>query len=196
VATTRTRYDDKLAAILHGAARVFARDGFDRASIRDVAAETGVSLSGLYYYFKGKDELLYLIQSHAFETLLDRVEALDDADRNPEERLRNLVETHLGFFVAHVDGMKVLSHEADALAAPYLERVLTLKRRYVALVRDRLRPLLPPGGVDERVATFALFGQMNWIYNWYRPGKDLAPKALAGQMVHGFLHGVRSPLQP
>lgn len=27
---------------------------------------------------------------------------------------------------------------------------------------------------DRRVATFALFGMMNWIYTWYRPEKDVS----------------------
>ncbi len=27
---------------------------------------------------------------------------------------------------------------------------------------------------DGRVATFALFGMMNWIYTWYRPEKDVS----------------------
>lgn len=194
-----TRYDAKLSAILRDAARVFARKGFDGASIRDVAAESGVSLSGLYYYFKGKDELLFLIQSHAFETLLEQIEAADPgpgtgSDGDAEARLRALVEGHLAFFAADVDAMKVLSHEADALPQPYAERVLELKRRYVALVQERLEPLLPEGAIDGRVATFALFGQMNWIYNWYRPERDPDPTSLARQLVHGFLHGVRTPL--
>ena len=193
-ALARNRYDDKLGSILERAAQVFAEKGFDRASIRDIAAATGVSLSGLYYYFKGKDELLFLIQSHAFETLLERVTAVDDAGAEPSARLQNLVEAHLDYFVGNVAAMKVLSHEADALEAPYEERVLALKRRYVDLVQERLEPLLPAGGIDRRVATFALFGQMNWIYNWYRPTKDPEPKVLAQQLVHGFLHGIRTPL--
>jgi AcrR family transcriptional regulator len=192
----RSTYDEKLSRILNASAQVFAQKGFHRASIRDISAETGISLSGLYYYFASKDELLFLIQSNAFETLLERgVAAAAEHTDDPAAALRALVRTHLGYFAANVSEMKVLSHEADSLTGEFAERVLELKRRYVAVVREQLASLLPTREhVDLRVATFALFGQMNWIYNWYRPGRDPDPEALADQLVHGFLHGIRAPM--
>ncbi len=192
----RSNYDQKLSRILTASAQVFAHKGFHRASIRDISAKTGISLSGLYYYFASKEELLFLIQSHAFETLLEQVgEAVAEHPSDAEAALTALVRAHLGYFVANVPEMKVLSHEADALTGEFAKQVLRLKRQYVAVVRDHLAPLLPVGGgVDLRVATFALFGQMNWIYTWYRPDRDPTPADLADQLIHGFLHGVRAPM--
>lgn len=190
-----TRYDEKLGEILRQSATIFADRGFHQASVRDISAETGVSLSGLYYYFKSKEELLFLIQQHCFESLLVQVAAGLEGAVGPEARLRTLIEIHLGFFVANMPEMKVLSHEADALAGEYAARVLGLKRDYVALVRGCVEPLLPPDtSLDARTATFALFGQMNWIYNWYRPSRDPDAAGLARQMADLFiagLHGAR-----
>jgi len=187
-----SRYDEKLALILRQSAEVFARRGFHQASIRDISSATGVSLSGLYYYFKSKHELLFLIQRHCFQSLVDDVMAALDGLDDPEERLRTLIEVHLGFFVANMPEMKVLSHEADALTDDYASEVLELKRRYVALARSCVEPLLPEAGtIDARVATFALFGQMNWLYNWYRPGRDPEASVLARQMADVYLHGVK-----
>ena len=45
-------------ALLASAARVFAARGYHETSMRDLATETGTSLSGLYYYVKSKEELL------------------------------------------------------------------------------------------------------------------------------------------
>jgi AcrR family transcriptional regulator len=64
-------YDRKLEGILRQAAAVFCARGYHRASMRDIARTTGVSLAGLYYYFPSKEHLLYLIQRQAFETLVD-----------------------------------------------------------------------------------------------------------------------------
>jgi AcrR family transcriptional regulator len=186
-----SRYDEKLALILRQSAGVFAARGFHRASIRDISAATKVSLSGLYYYFNSKEELLFLIQRHCFQSLMDDVVAALEDVTDPEERLRTLIEVHLGFFVANMEEMKVLSHEADALTGEYAAEVLELKRRYVALARSCVEPLLPEeGGADVRVATFALFGQMNWLYNWYRPGRDPDAASLARQMADLYLSGV------
>ena len=181
-----TRYDEKLGEILRRSARIFAERGFHQASIRDISADTGVSLSGLYYYFNSKEELLYLIQHHCFQSLLDQVTSGLEGIDGPEDK-------HIGFFVANMPEMKVLSHEADALAGDYAESVLQLKRDYVRLVRGCVEPLLPESTtLDPRTATFALFGQMNWIYNWYRPGRDPDAAGLARQMADLFVAGLRS----
>ncbi len=47
----------KREQILAGAARVFARDGFDAASMNDITREAGVSKSTIYVYFANKEEL-------------------------------------------------------------------------------------------------------------------------------------------
>ena len=186
-----TRYDEKLSQILRTSAEVFAERGFHQASIRDISAETGVSLSGLYYYFKSKDELLFLIQRHCFRSLIDRVSEAVAPVTDPEERLRTLIDAHLGFFIANMPEMKVLSHEADALTGEFAESVLGLKREYVDLVGGTVEALLPSeAAADPRVATFALFGQLNWIYNWYRPGRDPDASALASQMADLFIRGL------
>ena len=146
----RTAYDEKLESILRASAQIFAEKGYHQASIRDIARATRVSLSGLYYYFKSKEELLFLIQDHAFGTLLRRLDEVLDGVDDPHRKLRLLVENHLGFFV-------------NNMAEP---------------------------GIDLRVATFSLFGMMNWIYNWYRPERDVPVEQLAENMTRIFLAGI------
>src|SRR5688572_31850165 len=103
----RRTYDDKLARILRTAAAIFAEKGYHQASIRDIARATGVSLSGLYYYFNSKEELLFLIQDHAFGTLLANLEGLLEGEAQPLRRLRILMENHLRYFIANQAEMKV-----------------------------------------------------------------------------------------
>jgi TetR/AcrR family transcriptional regulator, cholesterol catabolism regulator len=192
----RPSYDRKLLQILKAAAAVFAEKGYDRASIRDISAATGVSLSGLYYYFKSKEELLFLIQDHCFGTLLARLDQDLEGVTDPECRLRVVVRNHLRFFVDNMKEMKVLSHEADVLTGDYREEVGRKKRRYVEAVTAILRELRPSRGADLRTATFALFGMMNWIYTWYREEKDLVVGELEDEILHLFLDGFRAPLEP
>lgn len=186
----RSNYDEKLALILRTAAGVFAKKGYHRASIRDISRATGVSLSGLYYYFDSKEELLFLIQDQCFRTVLDNLDELIADVKDPRRRLRLLVENHVRFFVGNMDEMKVLSHEADSLSGDYRRRVDDLKRRYSRLCADMVEALKPAEStVDVRVATFALFGMMNWIYNWYRPGRDVPVEKVAEDMTRLFLEG-------
>ena len=186
----RAAHDEKLALILRSAAAIFAEKGYHQASIRDISRATGISLSGLYYYVRSKEEILFRIQEHSFATVAENLERVLDGVSDPEERLRLLVENHLRFFVNNMKEMKVLSHEATALTGEPRARVNALKRGYQDACTALLAQLRPDRSRDQlRVATFALFGMMNWIYNWYRPGRDPGVEELAGEMTRIFLHG-------
>ncbi len=179
--------------ILRVSSQVFAERGFEATSVREISRASGVSLSGLYYYFEGKQHLLYLIQSAAFTFVLDNLEARLASATDPTERLRILVLNHIEYFLAHPNEMKVLSHEEEALDEPYRERVQAIKRRYYALAREIFESLtagaLTPG-FNSRIAVLSLFGMMNWPYKWYRPGIDPDAQDLTATIVGIFLHGV------
>ena len=189
----RSAYDEKLESILRTAAAIFAEKGYHQASIRDIARATGVSLSGLYYYFNSKEELLFLIQDHAFGTLLNNLERLVADEPDPQRRLRLLMENHLRYFIANTSEMKVLSHEGESLTGDFRRRVNAKKRRLTELAMEILGELRPDGGVDLRVATFALFGMMNWLYNWHRPEVDVPIDRLVDDMHRIFVEGFLPP---
>ena len=74
MARTRAKdYDDKRDAMLHQAAVVFARDGYDRASMAQLAAECGVSKALLYHYYASKEALLFAIVESHLSDLVDAV---------------------------------------------------------------------------------------------------------------------------
>ncbi|HET9982077.1 MAG TPA: TetR/AcrR family transcriptional regulator [Longimicrobiales bacterium] len=183
-------HDEKLTLILRTAAVIFAEKGYHQASIRDISRATGISLSGLYYYVPSKEEILFRIQEHAFRTVVENLERRLRGVADPEERLRLFIENHLRFFVANMKEMKVLSHEATALSGELRERVAAVKRCYTDVCSGILGALRPDADAAElRVATFSLFGMMNWIYNWYHPGRDVPVDALAAEMTRIFMRG-------
>lgn len=184
---------DRKAEIRRRAAEVFAERGFDRASIRDVAKAAGMSLAGLYYYYRGKEEILFDIQNTAFTTLLEaHAEALAGV-KDPARKLERVIDAHLAFFAENISEMKVMSRESEALEGEYAQRVGELRRRYVRLVRgilDEMAALHPVREVPTPVAAFLLFGMMNWMYTWYDPERDGSAKDLAQAVREIFLHGL------
>src|SRR5437879_8629376 len=102
-----TRFDRRLAKILGHATEVFYQKGYEGASMRDLSRAAGMSLAGLYHYFESKEELLYLIQKHAFTTIIERVrQRLADVS-DPEERVRVFIRNHPEYFLANKESMKV-----------------------------------------------------------------------------------------
>src|ERR1700746_3196224 len=126
-----SRFDRRLARILVHATNVFCDKGYAAASMRDLSRASGVSLSGLYYYFESKEELLYLIQKHTFTTIVDQLrERLKDV-ADPELKIRVFILNHLEYFLANQKAMKVLSHEDEVLKNGHGTEIATLKRAHV-----------------------------------------------------------------
>jgi AcrR family transcriptional regulator len=189
-----SRHDQKLEFILRTAAQIFAEKSYHSSSMRDISRATGVSLAGLYHYCRSKEELLYLIQDNCFARVLERLEERLRDTEDPVEQLRIFIENHLAFFAANMSEMKVLSHEADSLAGELHADVSQKKEKYTRLARRILSALqrLPPQEtrqIDLTVATYALFGMMNWIYNWYNPHGKIAIGHLVDNIMRLFLTG-------
>src|SRR6266852_6076568 len=210
-ATDLSRYDQKLELILRTSARIFAEKSYHSTSMRDISRATGVSLAGLYHYCKSKEELLFLIQDHCFGRVLERLEQRTRGIDDPLEKLRIFIDNHLSFFAANMAEMKVLSHEAESLQGDLHTRVSTKKEKYAKLARRILREIQEQslseartsgranngagqasGRIDLTVATYALFGMMNWIYNWYDPRGKLSVNQLVDNITRLFLTGFLS----
>ncbi len=188
-----SRYDQKLEHILRTSARIFAEKSYHSTSMRDISRATGVSLAGLYHYCKSKEELLFLIQDHCFGRVLERLEERIKGLDDPFEKLHIFIDNHLSFFAANMAEMKVLSHEAESLAGDLHKHVSTKKERYAKLARKILREIQErqktATPIDLTVATYALFGMMNWIYNWYNPRGKIRVTHLVDNVAQLFLNG-------
>lgn len=185
--------ETKLQLILRHAAQIFAEQGYGSASIRDISRATGLPLSSLYYYFESKQKLLYLIQIHAFTSILEGLERRLAVTPDPLARLTSFVHNHIEYFLTHPAEMKVLSRDEDALEGPFKKEVAAIKRRYYTLARGIFEELTRQGkanGLNPRVAVLSLYGMMNWVYKWHNPKVDPRAEELADTMAQIFLHGV------
>ena len=185
-------YDERLDQFLSRAAQVIARQGYHSTTMRDLAAATGMSLAGMYYYVRGKEELLFRIQERCFsDVLAGATRALREAGHgDPQERLHAFIRHHVSYFAAHMPEMKVLAHEANSLSGERHRKVHAIKRRYVDVLEGLLKEAAPDeAAVDRSAAAYVLFGMMNWIYNWYDPAGEIDPERLAGLIARIFLDG-------
>jgi TetR/AcrR family transcriptional regulator, cholesterol catabolism regulator len=176
-------YDERLDHLLAQAARVFAEKGYHSTTMRDLAAASGMSLAGMYYYTKGKEDLLALIQERCFARVLKGAEQAVASARGSADRLQAFIQHHVTFFARHMAEMKVLSHEPA-------RGVTAIKRKYVDLLERLLKDAAPDEtSVDRSAAAYVLFGMMNWIYNWYDPAGEIDPERLATLITRIFLGG-------
>ena len=190
----KTTYDDRLNHILEAATRLIARVGYQNASMRTVARESDVSLAGIYHYFDSKEKMLFLIQSRAFNSLLNNLREKLHGVSDPVEQLAVMVREHLEYFAANIAALKVCSHELDSLTGEAYEHTRDIRRQYYEETRKIIDRLLDArggnGSIDRHVATMYLFGALNWLYRWYDPQRGRPPSSIARQFTAQFLHGI------
>lgn len=191
--SAHTEHEEKLARLLDIAADIFADKGYHHASIRDLSREAGVSLSGLYYYFRSKDELLFMIQERSLRRVLSRLEEQLAGITDPEAKLRIVIHNHVEFTALNMSAMRVLNHEYDALKGRFRTRIGQLRLKYSNTCTEILRELRRSSGAADAVplniATSALLGMMNWIYAWYLPETNVPVERLTDHLHRLFVGG-------
>lgn len=180
-------YDDRRQAMLDRAAALYARDGFQGASIADLAQACGVSKSLLYHYFGSKEDILFEIMSDHVEHLRQVArEALAAAPADPAARLSALTHAFLRAYVGAADRHKVLVNDLDRLPEERRRTVVAAERELIDMVGEALAGLGPRYGAtraERRASTMLYFGMINWTHTWYEPEGAVGIEALADRAV-------------
>jgi AcrR family transcriptional regulator len=84
-----------LASIVEATLRLAGSKGFHAMSLRDLCAESGFSIGGIYAYIKNTDDLIHLIQDYGFLLPRKTLHTRTQQAAPGVERLRAAIRTHL-----------------------------------------------------------------------------------------------------
>lgn len=182
-------YDKRRDAIIAAAAALYARRGFQGASVADLAQACGSSKSLVYHYFPSKEDILYEVMAAHLDALVD---AADDAMRvgDARERLRALALSFMSLYEGAQDSHKVLLNELDNLPGERRAEVVRKQRRIIAVVETLVREIRPEIGAVTLPVTMLFFGMINWTHTWFRPGGAVSAAELAEIAVDLLLDGL------
>src|SRR4051794_5594316 len=107
---------DKRRMILDAAIRVFAREGFHRCRVSDIANEAGVAYGLVYHYFRSKDEVLDTLFTERWTLLLEAIAGVDARDLPIREKLHEIASFIVGSYQNDPDLMKVIIVEVTRAA--------------------------------------------------------------------------------
>lgn len=164
------RAADRKREILAAASRVFRLKGLHAAGMRDIAAEMGMHVGNLYYYFRNKEELLAFCQEDALAGLATLVEEVRGLDADADARLRHLIAGHVELLNETTPGS--LAHlEVEALSNEWHARIVAMRDDYELAVRELVSEGIESGvfrRVDPGTAALAILGALNWTVKWFR----------------------------
>lgn len=110
------RGQDRRAEILAAARELMLTEGYDRTSMRNIAAKLNVTPTTLYLYFRNKEELVFHLVQETFGILLENLQSVMCPVTDPLCALRKGLEAYIRFGLAYPDHYRVvfmtLPHEA------------------------------------------------------------------------------------
>jgi AcrR family transcriptional regulator len=182
-----------LARALDAAVGLFSLKGYSATSTREVAALLGIQKASLYYHINSKEDLLYLICQSSLEQIRHDVETAIDEVKDPLDRLRALICSHIESLLRDEERHSTTFTEMQALSHDRLAQVLALRDAHEGLVRSVLQEAQNAGvlrdDIEAKYLCLALLGMMNRVTVWYRRSGSLSPGQVGQLFAVIFLTG-------
>jgi AcrR family transcriptional regulator len=162
-------YTDKQIQILEVAEKLFANQGFDGTSIRDIAAEAGVNIAMISYYFKSKENLMQAIFEKSMGSFRVRVESLlRDDSLKPFQKMEMLIDEKINGIMQRQRFYKIMLCEQVTNKNPVIvEFVNELKKKNTEAVGKLIRDGQKKGEfkktIDVTLLLSTLFGTISQI---------------------------------
>jgi AcrR family transcriptional regulator len=194
----RGRPGHSLESLLDVAVAVFNERGYDATSMEELAARLGVTKSAIYHHVAGKGELLRLALDRALDALSAVTEEPGATTGRAIDRLEHVVRGSVRVLAAELPFVTLLLRVRGNSAVE--QAALRRRRAFDAFVTGLVRAAEEEGDVrpdvDPAVTSRLLFGTVNSLVEWYRPGRGpeggLAPDALADALVATTFDGLRT----
>lgn len=178
----RLRPADRRAVILAAAVEVFASAGYDRASMRAVAASAGVTTPVLYDHFASKAELFAALVESQADALISQWEQVGHGvpDGSAEDLFRGTIEAIFAWVETNEAGWRMIfldSPTDPAVAQVHRERqeraTQVLAEQFARVDSLRLSVDLPRDRANTFLAEAAKW-TVNAIAAWWWSNRDLS----------------------
>ncbi|GHF93870.1 TetR/AcrR family transcriptional regulator [Streptomyces hydrogenans] len=181
--------------ILDTAARVFAAQGYDATTVRQIADAAGLLAGSLYYHFDSKESMLDEILSTFLTELWERYDTVLAAGLRPRESLAALVTASFREIDRHRAAVAIYQKESRHLTdQPRFGYLADAQRGFERAWLRTLESGVASGDfrtdLDVRL-TYRFVRDTVWVAaSWYRPGGQHSPEEIARQYLSMVLEGV------
>ncbi|WP_431043323.1 TetR/AcrR family transcriptional regulator [Streptomyces sp. P1-3] len=183
-------------SLLAVAVEVFNERGYDGTSMEHLSRAAGISKSSIYHHVKGKEELLRRAISRALDGLFGILQESAAGEGRAIDRLEYVTRRTTEVLMAELPYVTLLlrvrgNTDTERWA---MERRREFDHEVAELLKQAAADGDLRGDVDVRLATRLLFGMINSIVEWYRPGRGGAATSeeVAEAVVRTAFAGLRT----
>ena len=187
----------KRERLLKASIKIFARDGFFKAKVEDIAKLAGVATGTTYLYFKNKDDLLISIFEGEMTPIIEKMKLELTKQSTPEEKITTFIRKHCEVVEKNPDLALLLEVELRQSNEFLHEYKGTKFKEYLDLVGNAFAEGQKAGvfAADVHPSIFKqfVFGAMDQIStNWtLSKSKKFKLSDAADQICHIVLEGVK-----
>jgi AcrR family transcriptional regulator len=187
----RRGYD--LETLLGVAVQVFNERGYDGTSMEDLSQRLGIAKSGIYHHVNGKEELLGLALDRALDGIFAVAAEVQTLPLPAFDRLEHLVRGSVQVLMDRLPYVTLLLRVRGNTVTE--RRALERRRQFDRLVADLVEQAEAEGDIrsdiDALVIARLLFGTVNSLVEWYRPGKTAIDRDLPYHVCSMAFDGLR-----
>jgi AcrR family transcriptional regulator len=156
----------------------------------------GTDRASLYYYVASKEELLQEIVRDALKSILETAESIKRRKLPTAEKIAALIESMVRNYAVNYPHMSIYTEDSRRIAqqdSEWATDVINRNRRYESVVRSVLAKGQRDGTLRNDIpvdlAVLSLFGMINWMHRWFRPGGQFDADQVAEAFTRIFLDG-------
>jgi AcrR family transcriptional regulator len=172
---------------------VFNERGYDGTSMEHLSRRLGIAKSSIYHHVDSKEQLLSLALDRALDGLFSAADRVQQRDDPAIDRLEYLVRDSLAVLADRLPYVTLLLRARGNTATE--RRALDRRREFDRIVADLVKEAERDGDIrpdiDPAVASRILFGMVNSVSEWYRPGGRTADHELASAVCAIAFDGLR-----
>ena len=181
------------AKLIETALDLFARQGVDNTSIKDIARQAGVAQGLLYHYFAGKDDLLWgVLQAHIF--MPEFQQAVLEEDRSAEEVLRSIALQFNTFLAARQPLVCLIFRELQTNERVRALWEDTIHRETVSTLEEFLQARVITGELRPHRVEVAVHMLLNSVVTLHLPGgkRMVGDEEAIEEMVKILIRGLKA----
>lgn len=158
-------------SILVAAIQLFAEYGYHAAPLRDIARIAGIQAASIYHHYPNKQALLVEIMETHMQLLVSSLERIVQTHDDPLQRLHAAIASHIRLHTSYKNEFFIIDTELRALEGENRSYIISLRKKYEALLQDILSDGMQRGifrQSDAKVSSYAVIAMCTEVATWFR----------------------------
>jgi len=193
--------DQKKHKIITEAVKVFAKNGYDKTTMDEIAENANVAKGTIFYYFSSKEKLFFGIITDGFDLLTTQLKNGLAGTVSPEEKIEKLLYIQFDFFTYYSNFCRIILSELWRLESYWKKDLEKVQKDYTTLVRKIIEDTKEQHIISEKLDTYALstalFGliavsSLEWALYYKDIPKETMLYTLKTLLFQGIFHKPQS----